>query len=51
MFDDVQCDLALPGDPHAVGVALLLGESEDEELQERRISRRRKSRSRRGSSK
>ena len=46
MFDDVTCDIATPADPHAVGVAMLLGESEDEELQERRISSRRRSRSR-----
>jgi len=49
MFDDVTCDIATPSDPHAVGVAMLLGESEDEELQERRILSRRRHRSKKSS--
>lgn len=44
MFDDVQCDLALPSDLHVVGVAMRLGESQDEEIRERRLRSRRKRR-------
>ena len=46
-FDDVHCDIALAGDPHVVGVALLLGESQDEYIEDRRIRQRRRDRSQR----
>jgi len=48
-FDDVTCDLAIIGDPHAVGVALLLGDSEDEDLEEKRILSRKNKRNKRKS--
>lgn len=46
-FDDVTCNLAITGDPHAVGVAMLLGNSDDEDLQEKRILSRKAKRGKR----
>ncbi len=35
--DDVHCDIALAVDPRMVGVAVLLGESQDEYIEDRGV--------------